>query len=523
MSFRSLGIRSHLLLTVIAIVGVGFGVMYVVAGQLVETTLLESQRRGAASLAARIADDLAISELSPEVWTAQLERWSGVLPGGCVGLVDSRGAWLGDAGLALERCGATGAEVEAIRRDPGATRWLSGDQGPLVVVGASVPTAGDAGAPGGGAVLVYAERLTDTTARISAVRTLILLFLGLAIGLVMLLGYALLTRLVIRPLERLGRAIGRVAEGELEVRAAPMGGRELRELATSFNSMTLKLRDDEARIARQIRELERMNARLETATESLLRSEKLASVGRLAAGVAHEIGNPISIVLGYLEMLGRADVSDEERSFFLSQCSESTQRISAIIRDLLDFSRPERDSDGEPTADIRRAVAQSVALMEPQKAFKRIRLRVTDRTDPAESLVAAICEQRLVQVLVNLLMNAADAVLSEQDAGDPRIELEIEPGEAGRLVVRVSDNGPGIEPSVRRRLFDPFFTTKEPGKGTGLGLSICYSILTSRGGDITLESKPGAGATFIVELLPVGYTPEQVQADPATAEAHPGG
>ncbi len=313
--------------------------------------------------------------------------------------------------------------------------------------------------------------------------------MGLSLLMVSLLGYAALTWAIVRPLDRTIRTIEKVQSGDLAARVTPTGGRELREVAEAFNRLVRTLELDDSRIRHQITELKLMNQQLEQAHEKLVRSEKLASVGKLAAGVAHEIGNPIGIVLGYLDLLQR-DVTPEQRAQYLGQAQEATRRISRIIRDLLDFARP--GGDGTETGDAGRVIRATVQLLEPQKRFKNVSLTSTVPDDAA--LPVAIADNRLQQVLVNLLLNAADAT-SQETA--PSIELSADIRDE-TVEIRVADNGPGVAEGDRRHIFDPFFTTKDPGEGTGLGLSICHGILTNHGGDIHVEPHADRGAVFVI-------------------------
>lgn len=331
----------------------------------------------------------------------------------------------------------------------------------------------------------------DTLVKVEAVRTLILLFMALAVVLVTILGYTALTQLIVRPLDRTMRAIEKVQAGDLGAHAVPSGGREMRELAAAFNRLARKLEADDARIERQIAELRITSTQLEQAQDSLVRSEKLASVGRLAAGVAHEIGNPIGIVLGYLEMLKDGEVTEEERHSWVEQCIEQTHRVNQIIRDLLDFSRPS-SGDGVEVGEAGRVVRATLALLAAHERFKTVTVRNEASGDG--SWPVAIADNRLQQVLVNVLLNAADAAAA---AASPEVRVEVGQDDAV-VTIRITDNGAGVPEELRHRIFDPFFTTKEVGTGTGLGLGICHTILTSCGGDIALETNKGGGATFVV-------------------------
>jgi two-component system NtrC family sensor kinase len=498
------GVRSHILLTVIGVVVVGFAIVYAVITPLLRNTLRNERQNQSVWLAETIAADLAASleaesgteTASADEFEAHLKKWSESLVGVCLGVTDAGGQLYAESANRLSRCAAE-PDILAFLAAPDAHRWTDADDlraGLLLSVPLTLPAL-DYG-PGEGSRLVYAAVTDNLGQRLRVTRTLLFWSMVLAVFLVTLIGYGALTQLISRPLNRLGRAIGRLQTGDLSARAEPSGGVEIRELAEAFNALTRKLTEDESRIAHQISELKLMNERLEQARDHLVRSEKLASVGTLAAGVAHEIGNPLSIALGYLEVLARPDVTEDERLLFVEQATEATHRVDHIIRDLLDFSRPAEEDE---TGDTVHAVEQSLQLLAPQKRFKDVSVQTRV---PAGPLSAAIGEQRLQQVLINLLLNAADAMGSTDRPAEIGVVLREGTDSAGcaAIIIEVSDNGPGITAAVRSHIFDPFFTTKPPGSGTGLGLSICYNIVTAIGGDITVNSRVGEGTTFTLTL-----------------------
>jgi two-component system, NtrC family, sensor kinase len=302
--------------------------------------------------------------------------------------------------------------------------------------------------------------------------------LALAAGdalLVVGLGFFVLTRLVVRPLQAMQTATTRVGEGDWERRIETGGPREIAALADALNQMTSSLL------------LQR---------EQLIRTEKLASVGQLAAGVAHEIGNPLAAVLGYADIL-RTDAGTEggllspaERRDSLDRVKAETQRIHRIIQDLLDYSRPTREEAQatEPLSVLRSAEA----LLRTQSRFRGVQLRTEPDAGPWPTV--QVSPGRLRQVFVNLLMNAADAM-----DGQGTVTVTAA-GEAAQVRLLFRDEGPGVSFEVERKIFDPFFTTKSPGQGTGLGLSISRSIIESYHGTLELAPTEGKGATFAVTL-----------------------
>jgi two-component system NtrC family sensor kinase len=298
----------------------------------------------------------------------------------------------------------------------------------------------------------------------------VLLALALADALLVLaLGYLVLTQLVVRPLQNVQRATARVAAGDWEQAVEPTGSREVSALAAAFNQMT---------------------ASLASQREQLIRTEKLASVGQLAAGVAHEIGNPLAAILGFVDILRSGidqPASPAETRDMLDRVKAETQRIHRIIEDLLAYSRPSRE-ESQPT-DPLKILKASQGLLEPQKRFRGVRV-VTASGDWPRVVVSP---GRLQQVFVNLLLNAADAM-----AGEGTVTVSCETQER-RVLISFTDTGPGVPPELRRKIFDPFFTTKAPGQGTGLGLAISRSILETFGGSLDLSAE-APGATFVVSL-----------------------
>jgi signal transduction histidine kinase len=218
-------------------------------------------------------------------------------------------------------------------------------------------------------------------------------------------------------------------------------------------------------------------------------------VGRLAAGIAHEIGNPIGIILGYLDLLNSGDITEVDKKDFLNRIESEIIRVNRIIRQLLDFSRP---SSGEPEKTrVHDLVKMILGMLEPQPMMEGI--RTTLELKAQKDTVLADPNQ-LQQVFLNVIMNAADA-LAEGKGEGPLRQLSIRSESIeGSIDLRFSDNGPGIPEKELLHIFDPFYTTKEPGKGTGLGLSVCYRIVEGLGGTIRAESRTGEGTTIIVSL-----------------------
>jgi len=224
----------------------------------------------------------------------------------------------------------------------------------------------------------------------------------------------------------------------------------------------------------------------------LMHAEKLASVGILAAGVAHEIGNPLSAVSGYAQLLSKDDVSEEERQEFGEAIFDLAQRIDKIIRDLLEYSRPS-PFQGQ-MVEMNQAIEAVLNMFFTSKRLASYNLTI-NRDLVRDLPPVRMDRDQLQQVVLNMVMNAAQAM---EKGGVLTINTNREKG--GWVTLSFADTGPGIAPENMRSLFDPFFTTKPPGQGTGLGLSICDRIISQAGGRIEVRTKLGKGATFKIWL-----------------------
>lgn len=338
--------------------------------------------------------------------------------------------------------------------------------------------------------LIVASPMTETAKRVELLERLLLLFTIVIVLLALVPGYVLLGRLVVRPLHRLVRMVDRVGGGEFtQENSLESGGNEVSQLVSALERMQSQLEKDRTQIEQQLKELTSTNTELRTAKERLVLSEKLATVGTLAAGVAHEIGNPMAVLQGYAELLSESDLDETNRMEYAMAVEQAVQKVSTIIRDLLEFARPVDQSDD--TCDVHVAVQRAMNLVAHQPSFRAIEMKFEGSDTP---LLARINGGRLEQVLLNLLLNASHA--SSKGA---TVHIKTEEREDS-VRLEVSDNGDGIAPALQSKIFDPFFTTKEPGSGTGLGLSICHNIITSFGGNIRVDSIEGTGTTFQITL-----------------------
>jgi PAS domain S-box-containing protein len=238
---------------------------------------------------------------------------------------------------------------------------------------------------------------------------------------------------------------------------------------------------------RDITEMKRME-------EQLIQAEKLAAMGQMLAGVAHELNNPLTAILGASELLRDRAGVDENTKRQLEMTHRQALRAARIVQNLLEFSRPA--SPQKKALDLNAVIDRTLQLHE--HSFRRNAIEVDFR--PSAGLPPTVGDaNQLIQVFLNLVSNAEQAIREVRPSG--RIQIRL--GKSGsRIFVSVQDDGPGLKSEVLPKIFDPFFTTKRPGGGTGLGLSICMSIIREHGGDIEAESLPAGGATFTV-FLPI--------------------
>ncbi len=300
-------------------------------------------------------------------------------------------------------------------------------------------------------------------------------------------------RLLGQPLTALAEHALRVGNGDLDARLPVHGSDELAAVARAFNEMTQRLQAAQvsARAADEAKE---------AAVAQLRHAERLATVGQLSAGLAHELGTPLHVVIGRAELVASGEVEGDEARHNARIVVEQGQRMSRIIRQLLDFARSRRP---EPRATDPVVLFRAVCgLLEPLAKKRGVELIVVEDHDTPRFLDAD--REQLEQVLVNLTMNAIQAT---EPGGHVtlRARLVDQPGRMPGSVVRsvridVADDGSGIPVDVQRRIFDPFFTTKDVGEGTGLGLAVAHGLVSEHGGFVTFETAPNKGTTFFVFL-----------------------
>lgn len=293
----------------------------------------------------------------------------------------------------------------------------------------------------------------------------------------------LIVRTISRPLRRVTIAAVQVAEGAYGTTVDEDSNDEIGVLADSFNQMSLKMQSD-------IEQLQKLN-------EQLRRTEKLAAMGTLAAGVAHEVNNPLASISSLIQILqSKPDLDDDAREM-LRLAQTQIARITGVTRDMLNFARVRPAARVE--TDANKILETAIRLASFDKSFQRLELK-TD-FDFALPKIVADADQ-LQQVFLNLLLNARDATPNN---GEISVATKFQPLE-NQIEIEIADTGGGIAPEHLKSIFDPFFSTKPTGKGTGLGLAACYGIVTAHNGKIDAQANSPRGAKFIV-TLPVEFAP----------------
>ena len=357
---------------------------------------------------------------------------------------------------------------------------------------------------GGDSAVVVRVRAEDDHARTAQLVRGVALYMIVFALLLLFFAYITLTRAIVRPIEKLAHATDKVATGAPNLDLPSSGAREVVDLGASVRAMATRLIAEEKALRAKVDELTKTTKSLGETTKSLgetreqlAGSERMASVGRLAAGVAHEIGNPIAAIMGMHDLIADDMTDEETRADFLRRMRKETERIHVVVRDLLDYARPEEApaSMRVTDANVAEVVDDALALVRPQKDFKQI----TTTIDVPKELRVALSPQRLTQVLLNLFLNAGAALGGQ---GEVRVRATATGGAQGQTAVRIEieDNGPGIPEDLRLRIFDPFVTTKDVGAGTGLGLAVCRGIVEGAKGRILVDAAFTQGARFVVEL-----------------------
>jgi len=362
---------------------------------------------------------------------------------------------------------------------------------------------------GGVAVVVATGKVSDW---LTNTVKLLALYILINLCIVTFAGVSQVSKVAVKPVARL---LAKAEDAGTEDRFffQEETGSEFSRLSMALNTMISRINEDREKLKVTVQELKETNAELSRAQEDVVRAEKLSAMGRLASGVAHEIGNPLGIITGYLSLIQSAE-TDSERGDYITRTEEEVARIDGIIRQLLDFNRS-GDEGQKTVVSVHELVEDIRELVRVQPLLKGIDFttNLSARDDGVTATHGA-----LRQVFLNLVLNAVDAIAA---AGTEHGVLGVttcnvtEDGGRRLLEVVVEDNGAGIPEADLPNIFDPFFSTKEPGEGTGLGLSVSFLIVEGLGGTLRAESHIGDGTRMISQFPVLGDGP----LDPRSANA----
>ncbi|MBI4833899.1 MAG: HAMP domain-containing histidine kinase [Planctomycetes bacterium] len=324
---------------------------------------------------------------------------------------------------------------------------------------------------------------------------IILLIMPLGTILLILSIYFLLTRLVIKPIETLSKTSSHIAKGDYNVEIKPVSGNdEVTNLINTFNLMLNEIKEHRGHMETKIEEAQ---VKIKTTEEQLIIAQRLSATGTLAAGIAHEINNPLGGIINAAESLKGGKLDKEKADEYLDLIIDGLDRIAETVKKILQFF-PRKLAP--QAVDLKPVIDRAILLVQHRLESNNI----TVENSVPLSLPSIFGEgNELQQVFLNLMMNAIDAILTvrqqKPDANRGKIEIFHEVN-ARALTISVKDDGIGMSENEIKQAFDLFYTSKEPGKGTGLGLSVAFNIIENHGGKITLESKRNQGTTAKITL-----------------------
>ena len=385
------------------------------------------------------------------------------------------------------------------------------------------------------AVARFSMPLTDVTSSLAGTLTMLYLYTFFDVLLVLIIGAFLLMYFVIRPLNDLRRATERIIQGDLDHPIPQRANDEIGLLSGALDELRSTLAEKEATVKMQMESLGSLNRQLTRIRDQLIHTDRLSYLGRVTAGVAHEIGNPLGSIYGYIDILRSSADDPKLYQDILNRMGDEVGRIDSIMKELLNFSRPQHEKR-TPIA-LAELMDQCLDILRTQRVLDRVSVEV--QADPNTPPILAETGQ-LKQVFLNLMINAVDAM-----EGQGRAQISISFGryeslqalapllgeepdvESGKIaytdldkrgiffssripytegerivMVSIRDFGPGIDPKQHASIFEPFFTTKGKSRGTGLGLSICQRIVEGIGGVMRVQSRPGEGSVFTCFFLP---------------------
>ncbi|WP_084813746.1 sensor histidine kinase [Desulfogranum japonicum] len=305
-------------------------------------------------------------------------------------------------------------------------------------------------------------------------------------------------RLIMRPLDRLVDLVSHHTLSEKDIFLSYSGTSEFSQLSNALYSMVDRIHSDHQKLTRTVQELENRNKELQETRNDMIKAERLAATGQLTAGLAHEIGNPLGIVLGYVGLLKRKDLQPDEQEEYLNRVEGELERIHRLIQQLLCYCRQVQMEQQRTEFSLQNMIREIVELLQVKCGQS---IRFITQFDCQDIIYSS--ENEIRQTMLNCLLNAVDSFDKVTDVQDKYVYISTrcENDDSGKLVmVIIRDNGVGIEPEMLSKVTEPFFTTKVIGKGTGLGLSVSSAILESEGGSLDIQSYPGKGTTVTIRL-----------------------
>ncbi|MBI5810596.1 MAG: HAMP domain-containing protein, partial [Deltaproteobacteria bacterium] len=503
----TLGIRAQLIIGIVIMTLAGIGMIGLISIKIIESRAVswkiseaeKTVRLARSSLMRYTSDDAqkSLALLSSALMSADVSGFR---------LSDASGRVILKEGSLAGESGAVISHSDGVKVRLAGAGWLNGAGSALFVEAAlEGPRFGRGG-------LSFTVPMADIKEDMAAVRRFLLIYAALDSIIIIAFGLYFLSRSIVAPLKKLEAAAVRISGGALGERADAVVDNEVGSLALSFNRMAGRLEDE-------IKTLERVNTELLRTQDELLRSSTLAAVGSLAAGIAHEIGNPLGAVRGYMDILSKAAKEEGGDKDIIDRCAKEVERIDAIVREFLELSRPSKRA--LRPQDVAGLLQEAVSTAAVHKDFEGVDVAASGISGDLPEVM--IDEGKLRQVFMNLLLNAAQAMKGQAGKRTVTVEAFVErhpvdrmarlkrrkddqqflfPGTEAALttdfvMVRITDTGAGISPEDARMVFDPFFTTKD--RASGLGLAISYSIVKKHGGAIIAESSKD-GATFSVYL-----------------------
>lgn len=498
MRFQSLKTNIAVYLALFLLISIGltdFSVVRIIQGRMIERKIVSGQ-----NLIRQIDKDLALGNISFATFASLVEQhyqndfkvmYIGLmLPDGkriAHGRIDQR--LQNEIYRTQEHVMRTGASMTRYFGDTWGVFWKQKKFGIV-----TIPLNRHRGT---GSVLIAFDPIYQM---LRSTQKMVIIYMFINFLIILLLGTYRIFRMVIRPIHRYIKISESFVDSEHFDFFPEKKHNEFSRLSLALNRMLQRIDGDTRKLQNSLKALEKANAELKTVQREVVRAEKLASIGRLSAGIAHEIGNPIGIVLGYLELLKtKITAADDTNGLdYIQRAEYEINRINVIIRQLLNFSRTTSVEISD--VSIHHVIRDIVDILQHQPLTADISVGM-DLSASKDRVYADY--HQIHQVIMNLAINAADSISQSERASQGVIRFStslVSDGAGKSLCVRVQDNGEGIDKAHLDKIFDPFFTTKEPGKGTGLGLSVCYMIIEQSGGTISAESTPGVGTTIILHL-----------------------